>query len=316
MIRAICFVLALSIAGAFAQRPWGAPAQRSRFDPPAFTPPSGPLPGIEERHPQSDVYFAVQYGAKPTDVVYLHLNAPRAETVRDVLNVFGPSDGGVRLIESPRGSPITSPLRDGAGTIRGREFRVRGLESQVDDVKFRTELIITSGHRQWDVIHLSANVQMESPAGRAAYRIGGRVHSFVGLTPGDMKAIPVVGQPRFRVGPGKFDPSRISASLTLGEFPVMPGAGMGRDVRAVLTEKESGRRQQIRARWEDRPYLGLRPFEILAQLDANVKRGATYTLTGELDLGPVFGLATAETTFTAPTREAVEAARQKAEEGK
>lgn len=310
MIRPICFVLALSIAGVCAQRPWGAPAQRSRFDPPAFTPPSGPLPGVQERHPQSDVYFAVQYGVKPSEVVYLHLNAPRGETVRDILSVFAPGEGAVRLIESPRGSPVTLPLRGGGGTIRGREFRLRGLTSQVEEVTFRTEITITSGYRQWDVIHFNAFVQMESPAGRAAYRVGGLVHSYVGLTPAEMKAIPAIGQPRFRAGPGKFDATRISASLTVGELPMMPGAGMGRDIRALLTDAASGRKQQIRARWEDRPYLGIRPFEILAPLDANLKRGATYTLTAELDLGPIFGMAKAESTFTVPTRDPEPAAKK------
>jgi hypothetical protein len=280
-------------------------AERGRFDPPPLPPRAAEaFAGIERRHPDTDVYLAIQYGTRPTDIVYLYLNSARTEDARDLLYLFAPDEQGlIALKEISRGSPIATPARGGGGTVRGREFRIRGLESRVDDIRIRTDLTLISGYRQWDVLHLGAAVTMESPAGRSSHRIGGLLHPYVAIAPDGLKPLAVIGAPRFRAGPGKFDPSRLSASLAIGELPMMPGAGMGRDVRAVLTETGSGRVQQIRARWEDRPYLGVRPFEILTSLEARIKRGASYTLSAEIDLGPIFGVVKSESAFTVPLEE-------------
>ena len=307
MNRTLGVALALSlvlVGGAFAQRR-SEPRERGRFDPPPPPPlPAGAFVGIEQRSPETDVYLAIQYGARAADVLYLYLNSARTGVARDLLYIFARNDSGeFALKETTRGSPITTPLRGGGGTVRGREFRIRGLESQLDDIRIRTDLTIVSGYRQWDILHLDAAVTMESPAGRSSHRVGGLLHPFVAITPHEIKPFAVIGTPRFRIGTGKFESSKLYASLNVGDLPMMPGAGMGRDVRAVLTETDGGRTQQLRARWEDRPYLGIRPFETLVHLDARLRRGASYTVAGELDLGPIFGVAKAESAFTIPLQD-------------
>jgi hypothetical protein len=279
--------------------------ERGRFDPPPLPPrAANSFAEVEHRHPDTDVYLAIQYGTRPTDIIYLYLNSAKKEEARDILYLFAPDELGViTLKEKMRGSPISTPARGGSGMVRGREFRIRDLQSRVDDIRIGTDITLISGYRQWDVLHLDATVSMESPAGRSSYRVGGLLHPYVAIVPGELKPLAVIGTPRFRAGPSKFDPSRLSVSLAIGELPMMPGAGMGRDVRATLTETGSGRVQQIRARWEDRPYLGVRPFEILTSLDARIKRGASYTLSAEIDLGPIFGVVKSESAFTAPLEE-------------
>lgn len=281
------------------------PRNSSRPPSGPFTPepairPSAPFPEAKQRHPPSDVYLAVQYGFHSTEVLYLYLSARRANEVRDQLQIFAPRNGAFELIDSPAGKLATFPLKGGSGTIRGREFRIQNLESKFDGVTFRTDLTVTSGYRLWDVIHVSAEVTMQSQTGRAAYRVGGLVHSYVGLSPMEAKPFAVVGMPRFRIGPGKFDVGRLYASLTLGDLPVLPGDGMGREVRASIKEAGSDRVRTTRARWEDRPYLGIRPFETLALLEFDARSGKEYEVEASLDLGPVFGTATAHTRFTAP----------------
>lgn len=288
---------AASFAGA---QPRQAKAEPGRFTPAPALVPTSPFPDVEQRHPPSDIYMAIQYGFKSDEVLYLYLNAPRANEVRDVLHVYVVRDGRIERTNTLRGSSATFREKGGSGMVRGREFRIRNLESKIDDVTFRTDLTVISGFRQWDIIHVTADVTVMSPAGRASYRVGGLVHPFVGLTPTEVKPFAVVGMPKFRIGAGKFDPDRLYASLTLGDLPVLPGAGMGRAVQATVTEVNQGKSRPLRAQWEDRPYLGLRPFETLAHLEVKGKKGATYEVKAELDLGPVFGVAKDETRFTMP----------------
>lgn len=305
---AIALALAMVMAGvAIAQQPIESaprrrfePRPRGRFDPVPPILPSAPLPGAEPRHPHTDVYLAIQYGVRREDVVYLHLNSPKAQTARDLLRVYRPTTNGIELIETPRGTAENFLSRVGSGLVRGRVFRLKTLDTSVDEVRIRSDLTLVSGYRQWDALVLDAVVTMESPAGRASYRVGGSLHSYVALAPSEMKPLGVVAQPRFRVGPGKFDAANLYASLILGDLPMMPGAGMGREVRVTLTESGTGRVRNLRARWEERPYLGIRPFETLTRIDVALRPGTSYQVRGELDLGAVFGTLISETVFTVP----------------
>ena len=285
---------------------------RPREEPPVtpFTPAKlAPLtaadfPGLEIRNPESAVFLAVQYGTAKTDTIYFYLDAQKFGEVRDVLHAFAPSTNGLRALGASRGSAAKLPAPSGEEPIRGREFRFRGLESRIGEAKFRTDLVLSSGYRKPDGLHLNAFVAMEGPKGRAEYRTGRTLVEYVSMNAEGIKPVALVNTPKFRVGPGKFEPSRVSASLVLDELPMLPGAGMGRDIRITIAE-EGGKRapQQMRVPWKAKEYIGSFPFEVLATVDARFRPGSTYKISAELDLGPVFGVVNAETDFRMPEKQ-------------
>ena len=292
---------ALAAESAFAQwRPRQEPP-RTPYTPEKLAPLSAAnFPDLNIRNPETSVFLAVQFGPALTDVIYFYLDSTRVGEVRDVVQAYAPGEGGLRALGASRGSAAELPGRGGE-KIRGREFRFRGLESAVGDAKFKTDLVLSSGFRQPDGLHLGAAVSMESPTGRAAYRTGVTLVDFVSMTAEGIKPVAVVNMPRFNVGAARFEPSRLNASLQLGGLPMMPGSGMGREIRVTLTEADGKRAtQQLRVPWKERAYIGGITGESLANVPGRFRPGTTYEVRGELNLGPIFGVLTSESTFQMP----------------
>ncbi|HMP77071.1 MAG TPA: hypothetical protein PKE12_12320 [Kiritimatiellia bacterium] len=295
--------VALVAGSAFAQwRPRAEPPP-TPFTPAKLTPVSAAeFPELNIRNPETSIFLAAQYGTAKTDVVYFYLDSTRVGEVRDLVQAYAPGEGGLRPLGASRGSAAQLPGRGGE-TIRGREFRFRGLESLVGDAKFKTDLVLSSGFRQPDGLHLGAVVSMESPKGRAAYRTGVTLVEFVSMTAEGIKPVAVVNMPRFNVGAARFEPSRLNASLQLGSLPMVPGNGMGREIRVSLTETDGKRSaQQLRVQWREKDYIGAFTGESLANVAGRFRPGTTYDVSGELDLGPVFGVLTSESKFVMPEK--------------
>lgn len=302
-IRAFLVVALASAISAEAQ--WRKPERApSIFDPqplPALS--AGSFPGLEVRNEISSLYLALQYGTGKTDVVYLYLDAPKPDTVRDILQLYVPGPAGLERREPIRGSGATYPMRGGGGTIRGREFKLPLLETHYNDIRVRCAVVLASGFRETEQLHLDATVLMEAPPRRAQYRIGGLLHTYVSPTPDGIKPLSIFGEPRLRAGPGDFDRNKMSVSLRMGDLPVLPGNGMGKDIQVWLAPVGDPLPQRpMRIRWQDRPALGIRPHESLASEPARWREGVTYQYRAELDMGPLFGIVTNSGTFRAESK--------------
>lgn len=300
-------IIALLLACcAIAEAQWQKPRREpSPFDPPPLPPLSAAsFPGLEVRDAATSVYLALQFGTGKADAVYLYLDAAKPGAVRDALQFFTPDAAGALARQAPlRGSGATYPQR-GGGTIRGREFKLPLLETRLGDALIRCAVVLASGYRQPDQLHVDATVQMETPAGKAEYRLGGVPNSFMSPAPEGIKPLPIFGAPVLRAGPGEFDSSKLNLSLRLGEFPILPGKGMGREVLVWLADAAQPLPQRpMRVRWEDRPVLGLRPHETLASVPARLREGANYHYRAELDMGPLFGVLTNGGTFRVESKQ-------------
>lgn len=278
--------------------------QPGRFEaPPLPALAADSFPGLEVRDRTSLAFMALRYGTGAYDTLYFVLDAPTSNAVRDLLQVYAPGPNGLERREVNRGSGATFPQRGGGGVIRGREFKLRNVESTFGPARLRYDLVLSSGFREKDQLHLDARVGMEAPAGRAAYRIGGLLHSYVSPTAEGIKPLALFGEPSLRVGPGEFERDRLTASLSIGGLPVLPGAGMGRNVLVWLAQEGAAPpTRPLRIRWDDRPVLGIRPRETLGSESVRWREGVAYQVRAELDMGPVFGVVTHLNTFRAPSK--------------
>ena len=277
----------------------------SRFDAAPLQPvSSASFPDLQTRHPDTAIFDAIQYGIGTNDVLYAHLDAAKAGEVRDVLQLYKPGEGGLVKSGVMRGDAVMYPLRGGGGQmIRGREFRFRNLESSFDGARVLTDLILARGHRQADRLYVEAQVRMEHPAGRSSYRIGSVLHAHASLHAEQMKPIALFGEPRFRLTAGSLESERITASLTIAGLQAVPGDGMSKEIRAFVSEDGTDRKpQQVRIPYAERRFLGIGTFENLGSESFKWRPGKTYTLKAELNLGPVFGVQTNETTVTTPPK--------------
>jgi len=276
----------------------------SRFDAAPLPPvSSASFPDLQTRHPDTAIYVALQYGVGTNDVLYAYLDAAKPGDVRDLLQLYKPGTGGLTKVDTIRGDAAIYPLRGGGGTIRGREFRFRNLESTFDGARVLTDLVLASGHRQTDMLYVEAQVRLEHPAGRSAYRIGSVLHAYASLHPEQMKPIALFGEPRFRLTAGSLESERITASLTIAGLQAVPGDGMSKEIRAFVSEDGTDRKpQQLRIPYAERRFLGLGSFENLGSEPFKWRPGKTYKLKAELNLGPVLGVQTNETTVTTPPK--------------
>jgi len=249
----------------------------------------GGLPeSIKLRQPDAAKFMLVQYGPESKDVLYVVFDPPGPQTAADAAYVWSPSLIGFQV-----------PRR-----ITGKPRKMKGANAYViqipvtthfADLGLRGNIELISGVQDWWLYFVVGDFDVVKGGRPSSFKVSEFLNDMTVDIADAQSAKPLRLLSDIVLSASTHPENRItSTQLKMGPYNFVPGKNMINEIKIVIVDengvKAAGDKMKI-----DRDNL----WSTLLLFDSQkLKQGQKYITQATIDLGPIFGQKTAETTST------------------
>ena len=254
---------------------------------------AGGLPAsITLRRPDDAKFMLIQYGPKSGEVLYVVFDPSGPQVAADTAYVWSPSLIGFQTPRRVVGKPRT--MKEAKAFIM--EVPV---STQFGDLSVRGIIQIISGVQEWWLLMAAGNFDLVRGGKSSSFQVGGYVNDFTVDVEGAVEAKParLLADIVFHVASHP-DKGQTSSELKMGPYNMIPGKNMRNEIRVVIADENGGKAAAHGWKIEQDHLLSAGHDALFMFIPEKLKSGQKYTTSATIDLGPIFGVKTAETTFT------------------
>jgi len=254
---------------------------------------AGGLPeSIKLRQPDDAKFMLIQYGPKSGEVLYVVLDPPGPQVVADAAYVWSPSLTGFQIPRRVVGKPRT--MKDAKAFVM--EIPVSTL---FGDLGVRGTIQVISGVQEWWLLFVAGNFELVKAGKSSSFQVGGYMNDFA-VAMSDMqtaKPIQLLTDFLFRVETHA-ESGLTSCVFKMGSFNFIPGRNMKNEIVVKIDDEKGNKAEDHKWKVDDDHLLKAGHDTYFMFVPKALKSGTKYTSRATIDLGPIFGVKSSETTFT------------------
>lgn len=254
---------------------------------------AGELPeSIKLRRPDDAKFMLIQYGPKSGEVLYVVLDPPGPQVAADAAYVWSPSVTGFQIPRRIVGKPRTMK------NTKAYVMEVP-VSTQFGDLGVKGTIQLISGVQEWWLLLVAGNFDLVKGGRSSSFQVGGYINDAVVDVGGAEGAAPVrlLADITFKVSSHP-DNGLTSSELKMGPYNMIPGKNMKNEIRVVIADEKGVKAAAHGWKIEEEHLLSAGHEAVFMFIPEKLKVGEKYSTSAAIDLGPIFGVKSAETTFT------------------
>jgi hypothetical protein len=284
-----------------AAKPAAPPARDNKTNMPGGTlfafsevqPLAGGLPAsIKLRQPDDAKFVCMQYGPKAGEVLYVVFDPPGPQVASDAAFVWSPALTGFQIPRRVVGKPRT---------MKGAKAYVMEVPVSTifGDLGVKGTIQLISGVQDWWLLFAAGNFDIVKGGKSSSFQVGGYMNDFAVAVDGAEGAKPVrlLADIAFKVA-SIADRGFTSTELKMGTYNMIPGKNMKNEIRVVIADENGVKAAAHGWKIEDEHLLSAGHEAVFMFIPEKLTSGEKYSTIASVDLGPIFGVKTAETSFT------------------
>ena len=254
---------------------------------------AGGLPeSITLRRPDDAKFLLIQYGPKSGEVLYVVFDPPGPQVAADAAYVWSPSVTGFQIPRRIAGKPRT---------MKNTKAYVMEIpvSTQFGDLGVKGTIQLISGVQEWWLLLVAGNFDLVKGGKSSSFQVGGYINDFAVDVDGAEGAKParLLADITFIVSSHP-DTGMTSSALKMGTYNMIPGKSMRNEIKLVINDENGGKAATHGWKIEQDHLLSAGHESLFIFIPEKLKSGQKYFPSATIDLGPIFGQKTAETTFT------------------
>lgn len=249
----------------------------------------GGLPeSIKLRQPDAAKFMLVQYGPETKEVLYVVFDHPGSQVAADAAYVWSPSLIGFqsprRIVGKPR------KMKDANAYV----IQIP-VTTQFDDLGLRGNIELISGVQEWWLYFVVGNFDVVKGGRPSSFIVSEFLNDMTVDIADASSAKPLRLLTDIVLSASTHPNTRItSTQLRMGRYNFIPGKNMINEIKIVIVDENGVKAAETKVKINrDNVWSTLLVFD-----SQKLKQGQKYTTRATIDLGPIFGHKTAETTST------------------